>query len=193
MRYLVFFTLITVVGLSSGCQASPSTGLVENGGFSHISTIKTVDTYLELPQELADEFRENGYWHLVLGDVAMATLDFSDDTANVQIENGGALWYSVQFCYLPLPLEESKTYTVTFDAKADTPRGMVFEIAHVGDDWKSYTGRKSITLATEWQTYEYVFTMRRSDPNTRLEFNLGGDAVGAYFDNVKVIENITQE
>jgi hypothetical protein len=163
--------------------------ILERGDFDEATDIPTLTTYNSLSPELATELREKGRWHLILfGDGADAQVLLENGAAHVHIEDGGRIWYSIQFCYLPLPLEADRVYTIRFDARADRPRTMVFEIAHVGDDWFSHSGRHIIRLGTEWNTCEFNILAMRPEPQARFEFNLGNDPSDVYFDNVTVIE-----
>ena len=160
--------------------------MIVNGDFSQNSPVKEYGVYMVLTEGLVDDIRSSGGWHLIVDETAEAKAEISEKQAAVTIGEGGRIWYSIQFCFLPFEIEKNSSYRISFRAKADSPRDIILEVCHVGDDWYSFTGRKYVRLTEKWKTYEYSFTAGADEPNARFEFNLGDGDAGAYFDNVRL-------
>ena len=80
------------------------------------------------------------------------------------------------------------SFVITFDAKAEADRTISVKLG--GDDdngWAVYSSQYSPALTTEYKTFKYRFTMENnSDPEARLEFNVGKDTPSVSIKNVKV-------
>ena len=106
-------------------------------------------------------------------------------------EKEGSVDYSVQLVQPELPMIKGKKYKVTFDAKVDEQRDIVVCVSAPTAGWIRYLEDTTETISTEWKTYTYEFEMKdKTDPNGRLEFNLGnrGSTATFYLKNVRVEE-----
>ena len=86
----------------------------------------------------------------------------------------GTDWH-VQAHQTGLPLTDGTTYTVSFRARADTPRLMPLGASLDQADWHNIGLTANAALTTGWRTFHYVFTAHDTTPNhNRLAFTLGG-------------------
>src|SRR5699024_1466064 len=87
--------------------------------------------------------------------------------ANLSVDHG------VQLIQTPIPLEKGAKYRASFSAKAENERDIKVKIGGDGDrEWMDYADEAPITLSTEWEDYEFEFTMPEdTDLKARYEFN----------------------
>jgi hypothetical protein len=108
-------------------------------------------------------------------------------------------WAAVRprFGQLDIPFEQGKTYKVSYDAKSsvekmiDVQLGELLTAAPWITDFIPYIVNHTIT--TEWDTYEFVFTMELDNQKGGLLFGLGlvgGVSINAtmWFDNFEITE-----
>ena len=99
--------------------------------------------------------------------------------------------YSVQLVQPELPMVKGKKYRVTFDAWADEKRDIITCISAPTAGWIRYLPDTTLTLETAKKTFTYEFEMtEKTDPNGRLEFNMGhrGSTATVHITNVRVEE-----
>ena len=103
---------------------------------------------------------------------------------------GWFVW-STQFFQEGIALEGGKTYTLSFDAKSNTPWDLHVEMNGMDP--------KSVTLDSEFTTYSYDITVGETNHNAKLNFLSGTNNMdGANFpagmtisiDNVSIVEKI---
>jgi len=113
-------------------------------------------------------------WTFLLYEGGVGSASIHDDMIEITTDNQGTVDYSVQLVFWDIPFENGGTYRVTFDARADEDRNMISAVTAPFADWIRYYPDTEFELTTEWQTYEYEFTMTERDDNRgRLEFNMG--------------------
>lgn len=86
----------------------------------------------------------------------------------------GPAWY-VQAHLTGLTLQDGKTYTLQFRAKADAKRSVGVSASLDQDDWHNIGLNETVDLTTDWQQFSYVFDC--SDPvpqHCRIAWTLGG-------------------
>ena len=133
--------------------------------------------------------KDSGNWYfLALSDFGgKAKGEAKDGAFNIDIVDMGSEVHSVQLLQ-HLGIAKGYTYIIEFEAKADADRTISVKLG--GDDdngWAVYSSQYSPALTTEYKTFKYRFTMENdSDPQARLEFNVGKDAPGVSIRNVKV-------
>ena len=124
---------------------------------------------------------------------AQSSIDFSAQEAAVTQTNPGSEAYMITMKYVPTVLiENTRIYTLTFDAKASQNRRIVVNIGEDGRDlnsngetWDSYHWME-YDLSTEWQNFTTEFGMLNpTDDAAKVEFR-----VGKYIGNV-TIDNIS--
>ncbi len=108
----------------------------------------------------------------------------SGGTANITSINAGANAWDAGFSQSGVTLEQGKTYTITFRAKADNNRSFDLKVGLSVAPWTSYL-YETVNLGTSMQTYEYPFTMNNTtNTNASLEFLIGNNSSNVYIDNV---------
>jgi len=70
-------------------------------------------------------------------------------------------------------------YTLSFSAKASANTTIQVIIQEVNGDWTTYFSR-DINLTTNWQRFEFVFTVQEDQPNARLNFAKMADEALTY-------------
>lgn len=118
------------------------------------------------------------------------TLSYIEDGISVEVEDSGALVYSVQALYQNLSLEEGATYQISFDYCATEELTMQFNIMQNYGSYSSYF-YDTLNYTTETQHYTNTFTMTASDNNTEVAFNLGATDIEPYtveIRNLKLIQ-----
>jgi len=86
-----------------------------------------------------------------------------------------------------MTLVAGQSYTFTFKAKAEVGRTIVAGLGFNHDPWTATT--ETVTLTTEWATYTYTMTPEAGDDNSRVLFDMGGEAGNVYLDDISVVVN----
>ena len=76
-------------------------------------------------------------------------------------------------------LEMNKTYVIKFKAKSTSPAGELQFQYQNGTTYSSQGGYNSFTVGTNWQTFQYEFTINKYDDVNRIILNFG--KVGATY------------
>lgn len=76
-------------------------------------------------------------------------------------------------------LEMNKTYVIKFKAKSTSPTGELQFQYQNGSTYSSQGGYNSFTVGTDWQTFQYEFTIDKYDDVNRIILNFG--KVGATY------------
>src|SRR5690625_4220141 len=107
---------------------------------------------------------------------------------HVEITNGGTVDHGVQLIQTPIPLEKGAKYRASFSAKAENERDIKVKIGGDGDrEWMDYADEAPITLSTEWEDYEFEFTMPEdTDLKARYEFNMGLNDADVWLGDVRL-------
>jgi hypothetical protein len=138
--------------------------------------------------ELGENLVYNG--NFTEGDTGYNTYQQQDDGhGNIYVEDGvmvievlsidQSAWYKPRVDFSGIPLEKDKSYRISFRAKADTPRFIMHQVGELinyepwFDDFNS-SANKVFSVTTEYQTFEYEFTMYEdSNSNGCLLFEFG--------------------
>ncbi|MEJ2628170.1 MAG: CARDB domain-containing protein, partial [bacterium] len=108
---------------------------------------------------------------------------------HAQITNGGGNVWNVSLYQYNLNIIKGNTYTVSFNAKADSPRDILSAIAMSVSPFWLYNFDPEFSLTTDWQTYTYTFTMGfDTDPAARLGFDFGTSDTDVYLDHISCVE-----
>ncbi len=137
----------------------------------------------------------DGSWTHWAGEGGESTVTIVDGVLQYDIAAVGSQWWSNQFNQPNLKITQGKNYKIIFDAKADTPRGMVVKIENAA--YVPYL-EENVMLTSEWVTYEYEFFVTMdSITNGKLIF-AGGTMTGRledanaittiYLDNIRFDE-----
>jgi hypothetical protein len=125
-------------------------------------------------------------WSLGQYDGASATFGAVDGNGVITIANGGSENWSVQLLQTGLPLDASKEYVLSFEAKATNPVTIMVGVGEDGGEYKKY-GSDDISLTTQMQSFAITVAPTTADPNARIEFNMGAaDGTTITLDNVSL-------
>lgn len=85
----------------------------------------------------------------------------------------------------PMTLVQDATYILTFKAKTTAPRTI---LAGLGLNYSPWTNIvETVSLTEEWQTFSYAMTLSGfGGENSRVFFDMGGEAGVVYLDDVSV-------
>lgn len=104
----------------------------------------------------------------------------------VSVSQPGKEAWHVQFSQSPLKVDEGKTYTVSFFAKADKPRKLSVNISQAHEPWKVLAS-SSVELSTSWQQFRFALNANGSDDKARLSFsNLGLETGETFFTDISL-------
>ena len=70
-------------------------------------------------------------------------------------------------------LEMNKTYVIKFKAKSSSPAGELQFQYQNGSTYSSQGGYNNFTVGTDWQTFQYEFTITKYDDVNRIILNFG--------------------
>ena len=139
----------------------------------------------------AEDLTDDKNWKFLL---------FNEGEGSAKIENGeivitskkeGTEEYSVQLVQPELPMIKGKKYKVSFEAYAEKPRDMIVCVSAPTAGWIRYLKDTKLSLTTEKKQFTYEFEVTaKTDPNGRLEFNMGkgGSTETIHITNVRVEE-----
>ena len=104
-----------------------------------------------------------------------------DGTAALVLENkGDGNAWEAQCAYdFNDFLEMNKTYVIKFKAKSSSPAGELQFQYQNGTTYSSQGGYNNFTVGTDWQTFQYEFTIDKYDDVNRIILNFG--KVGATY------------
>lgn len=98
----------------------------------------------------------------------------------------GTAWH-VQIDQVGLDLHDGETYTLSFRAKADSPRTMDVYAGLDQADWHHVGLDTSANLTTDWQTFKFTFDAAQTAPNhNRVTFVLGDKAGQVWLSDVQL-------
>jgi hypothetical protein len=177
---LFLITLIAAVLLTFGtfdCPAveSAANSLIKNGNFA----------------------QNMDYWSFaanVANAGGVATASVEDGVLRIDIESPGSATHAIQLIQAPIEIRNGLRYKVSFDAKASEDVAIEVKVGGVENrNWADYTNGESaggtiVYLTKQMENQSFEFGMEQiSDPNARLEFQLGSiSASSIWIDNVKV-------
>lgn len=98
---------------------------------------------------------------------------------------------AVQFSQFNIPLEEGKTYSVTFRARATTPYTIpTIRLMKTNSPWNNYAQDRSAAIATSWGQYKLLYKSTVTATDGRLNFYVGTLPAGntIYFDTFNMVE-----
>ena len=139
----------------------------------------------------AEDLTDDENWKFLLAQGGEGSAEIKDGVMIIKSEAEGSVDYSVQLVQPDLPMIKGKKYRITFDAYASEERDMIVCISAPTAGWIRYFPDTLMTLSTDWETYTFDFEMmEKSDPNGRLEYNMGnkGSIADIYIRNVRVEE-----
>lgn len=106
----------------------------------------------------------------------------------MQVDTAGSSASGIQLVQNGIILQQGKTYKVSFDAYASTPRNLEANVEQDVSPWTSYLpALGQYALGTSKASFSYVFTMNNpTDSNGRISFNAGAATGSVFLDNVSI-------
>lgn len=95
--------------------------------------------------------------------------------------------YAVQLRYPLLPMQQGKTYTVSYWAKASANRQIGSSVINYVSPYQWYGGT-SPTLTTSWKQYSFTFTAPATQPDVFVGFDFANATGTVWLDNVTYSE-----
>ncbi|HAK58646.1 MAG TPA: glucan endo-1,3-beta-D-glucosidase [Lachnospiraceae bacterium] len=147
----------------------------------------------------AEDLESAEGWQFMLAQGGEAAAAIADKSINIKTTNAGSVDYSVQLVQAGLPMVKDSSYRLSFDARSTELRKLHVAIQGPDQGWIAYMPQETVEIGTEKKTYTYDFTVRQStDPNGRLDFNLGalGSTADVELSNVvltKTADNVAVE
>jgi hypothetical protein len=177
MKYIltsIIFVLLLSQGFSSTAEAKEDS-LIKNGNFA----------------------QNMEYWSFaanVANAGGSAVANVQGGALKVDINNPGNATYAIQLIQSPIQIIDGSRYKVSFDAKASENSAIEVKVGGVENrGWADYTNGESaggtiVYLSPQMENHSFEFGMEKmTDPNARLEFQLGSiSASSIWIDNVKV-------
>jgi len=105
------------------------------------------------------------------------------------IKRAGTQAWHVQFTQGGIALQQGKTYTLSFKARAAANRTVEANVGMSASPYASYMGGFQVALTTTARTFTKTFTMTQpTTTSARVEFNSGLSNVKWYLDDVKLVD-----
>ena len=116
-----------------------------------------------------------GSWGSNKKDAGVVAGAGQDGTAALVLENkGDGNAWEAQCAYAFNDfLEMNKTYVIKFKAKSTSPAGELQFQYQNGSTYSSQGGYNNFTVGTDWQTFQYEFTIDKYDDVNRIILNFG--------------------
>ena len=116
-----------------------------------------------------------GSWGSNKKDAGVVAGAGQDGTAALVLENkGDGNTWEAQCAYdFNDFLEMNKTYVIKFKAKSSSPAGELQFQYQNGNTYSSQGGYNNFTVGTDWQTFQYEFTITKYDDVNRIILNFG--------------------
>lgn len=116
-----------------------------------------------------------GSWGSNKKDAGVVAGAGQDGTAALVLENkGDGNAWEAQCAYdFNDFLETNKTYVIKFKAKSSSPAGELQFQYQNGTTYSSQGGYNNFTVGTDWQTFQYEFTITKYDDVNRIILNFG--------------------
>ncbi|BCE01721.1 carbohydrate binding domain-containing protein [Marinicellulosiphila megalodicopiae] len=147
--------------------AAPVENLVSNGGFENAES--------------------DWLCHV---DTGNAQCKIEDGLFQVLINDGGTQDWHIQPTIENITLLNGMTYTLAFDAMADSTRTVGIKVERAESPWDDFSQTGSgQTLNTLMQRFSYTFTMNETVTNARLVLNVGGNDNDVILDNIWLVES----
>lgn len=138
---------------------------------------------------VAEDLSDDVDWKFLTAEGGKGSAKIENKEIVISTTEAGKQDYSIQLVQPNLPIRKGGTYTVSFDAYADTARTMKVDVSAPDRSFARYLADTDVNLTTDKQTYTYTFKMEKADDaNGRLEFNLGktDNTATVHITNVKV-------
>ncbi len=179
---------VTVSVDRSGLSPSDYSGRItvsSNGGNQDLTINMSVGSVSDNILVNGDFSDGDTGWLLFVAPEATASGSVKNGEYAVSITNGSNVDWHIQLIQSNLLIENGKTYSVSFDAYAASPRQIAFYIRKASAPHTAYSGYQTFSLTASKQKFSFAFKMNDpTDSNADFSFVLGTSNVDAFFDNV---------
>jgi hypothetical protein len=103
----------------------------------------------------------------------------------IQGKSGQNPW-EIQLVRTGFSVFSNQDLTVSFRAKSDQPRRMVVALGEAHPGWENLGLHQQVELTPSWTHYTFLAKAKKSDPEGRLMFDLGGSLVAVELADVQV-------
>ena len=127
---------------------------------------------------------------------------YNEGQGSGKVENGayiiditapGTDVWSIQFTQTHITLDSGTAYTLSYEASSSIERTIEVSLSRNGGDYATYSGRDTLSLNNEQQSFERTFVMRQpTDQDVRLEFNCGKATGKITIRNVRLVKYTDQ-
>ena len=103
----------------------------------------------------------------------------------IEIENAGSADWHIQLNQT-CPTDSGHIYTITFLADSDEPKTIAVGMQENQDPWANQVWQNVDIDGVD--EYGFEFTATRTDPTNVLRFNVGGNTIPFYIDDISVVD-----
>jgi hypothetical protein len=129
-------------------------------------------------------------WNPQVISPAMATLSFNGGIFKAAIETISEQAWHINILQPGILLDAYKSYTLTFDAKAETSKVILVKAQFDHSPWTSSLEEK-VAITNNMQTYSVSWFQEKPADSYKVGFFFGTDTTDVWIDNVKLIKVIT--
>ena len=98
---------------------------------------------------------------------------FAITIEDTMADDAGNSWY-VQLNQDGVPLEEGKSYRLSFKARSSIERNISYAMQEFEGNWTNYSGTGSVTINSEWTEFSHEFKMESpTDLKSRFNITMG--------------------
>jgi hypothetical protein len=101
------------------------------------------------------------------------------------ISNGGNADWHVQVQQAGLNIVSEKTYTIRFSAKSDSNKPISLALQQTISPYTVYSSQ-NVAITPTATTYTFTYLSTVNDATAALNFNIGGNTITVYLDNISV-------
>ncbi len=168
-----------------------------DGGKLYLDSLSFVE-YNELLVNPSFDYNTTGwaFWRQesALASGARDTVGFESSPAGFKIDctNKGVSMNQIQLYTWGIKVEAGKKYKLTFKAKSENGDcAPAISLMQKSSPWKTYAKNQTVSIGSDWKTYEAYFDCNTTDSSARITFYLGNrmpDGSTLYIDSLSMVE-----
>jgi hypothetical protein len=165
-------------------------------GTFHVDDIRLIPDDLTQINNPSFEQDTISYWSFwANGGIASYDVDCGGDATDgscavaIDFTSTNNFW-DVGFAHDSLDVDNTETYLLTFDAKADDARNIKAELSQAHSPWSTLAPTVTVSLDSEWTHYVVPFVANADDTNARIVLYMGDDDESVYVDNVRFWKSV---
>ena len=137
-----------------------------------------------------DFSQKQEYWSPQIISPADATFIFDNKELEVDIHAVSDQAWHINILQQGIELETDKTYTLTFDAKAETDKIINAQAQYDHDPWTASVNEE-VNITSSWQTFSVTWLYELPTASNKVGFFFGTDTTDVWIDNVSLITTAT--